>query len=173
MLRLQTKKCANCGEEFETSVSRAKYCGASCGYKAQYSKKIPEERRYGRVCPYCGDSISDSDLIYKVYCTKSCQAKSNAAIRRARRRKLPSERISRHKVFKRDNYTCHLCMKPVVDGRPVIDHIIPLAVDGSPGHVWENVATAHAKCNFSKNARVRPEDYDLYVRLSLGGSVVT
>ena len=61
-------------------------------------------------------------------------------------------------------------MEPVTE-RPVLDHLIPLAHRDSPGHVRENVACAHAYCNASKRDRVRPEDYDLYIRLSLGGYV--
>nr|WP_272924117.1 MULTISPECIES: HNH endonuclease [unclassified Streptomyces] len=61
---------------------------------------------------------------------------------------------------------CHLCVMPII-GKPTIDHIIPIATPGSPGHVWENVAAAHSTCNSSKRNRVQPEDWVLYAELRL------
>ncbi|MBF6411054.1 HNH endonuclease [Nocardia farcinica] len=89
----------------------------------------------------------------------------NQEMRRARKRGLPVEKISRAEIFERDDYTCHICCQPI-DGSPVLDHLIPLALPDSPGHVRANVAAAHAFCNSSKCARVRPEDYELYLKLS-------
>ena len=41
---------------------------------------------------------------------------------------------------------------------PTMDHIIPLAQKGGPGHVWGNVQVAHAMCNSCKSDKVRRED---------------
>jgi 5-methylcytosine-specific restriction endonuclease McrA len=46
-----------------------------------------------------------------------------------------------------------------------LDHIIPYAIPGCPGHVWANVALAHLRCNISKNDRVQPADWNLYYSL--------
>lgn len=164
--------CAFCGVRFMTHQTKRKYCSEWCGstgYNSQ-TEETAYARRLGRTCERCGTAIPKTARVDKRFCTESCQVCFNQELRRARKRGLPSEPISRAEIFARDNYTCHICMKPIKD-KPVLDHLIPLAHKNSPGHVKENVAAAHAFCNGSKNARVRPEDYDLYIRLSLGGSV--
>ncbi|MFF8784826.1 HNH endonuclease [Streptomyces sp. NPDC015125] len=88
----------------------------------------------------------------------------NQDVRRMRRRGLPMERISRAEIFKRDGMLCHLCGMPIT-GKPTIDHVIPIATPGSPGHVWENLAAAHSACNSSKRDRVREADWVLYRQL--------
>lgn len=172
--RQRSAQCAYCSKTFTTAQTGQKYCSKWCsdhGY-ANHSPKTAYERRLGRTCKRCGTAIPDTERVNRIFCTVSCQVCFNQEIRRARRRGLPVERISRAAVFERDNYTCHICLKRI-DDRPVLDHLIPLALESSPGHVYENVAAAHAYCNSAKNARVRTEDYELYVRLSLGGSVQT
>lgn len=61
-------------------------------------------------------------------------------------------------VFERDQWICHLCGNPVGreyrlpdDRAATIDHIVPLALGGK--HIWENIALAHAWCNFDKGCR--------------------
>jgi 5-methylcytosine-specific restriction endonuclease McrA len=90
----------------------------------------------------------------------------NQDVRRMRRRGLPVERISRAEIFERDEMVCHLCYLPIT-GKPTLDHIIPIATPCSPGHVWENVAAAHSKCNSGKRDRVTPEDWVLYQELRI------
>lgn len=171
-LRTRTVGCAYCGKLFTTANTLQKYCSQWCsdtGYTCR-TDKTAYERRLGRTCVRCGTRIPDSERVNKKFCTESCQVCFNQELRRARKRGLPVERVSRAEIFERDNYTCHICMEPIED-KPVLDHLIPLAIKGSPGHVRENLAAAHAYCNCSKNARVRPEDYRLYIELSLGGSI--
>lgn len=164
-------QCAFCSTEFSTARANAKYCSEWC---SDTGTRLPGsfDVRLGRCCERCGTDIPRSARVNQRFCSVSCQVCHNQEMRRARKRGLPAERISRRAVFDRDGWVCHICLEQVLTN-PVIDHLVPLAVSGSPGHVMENVATAHEKCNFSKGARVRPEDYDLYIRLSLGGSVTT
>jgi 5-methylcytosine-specific restriction endonuclease McrA len=164
--------CGYCRSEFTTARTNQKYCSEWCSDSGTNCRSAATayDRRLGRTCERCGTAIPKTDRVNKRFCSETCQVCFNQELRRARKRGLPSERINRADVFARDNYTCHICMKPIED-KPVVDHLIPLALKDSPGHVWENVAAAHAYCNGSKGARVRPEDYDLYIRLSLGGSV--
>lgn len=170
--RYREAECAYCGATFPTHRTNQRYCSQWCCDRGNSCRTDATTfmQRLGRACRRCGTAIPTTARVNKQFCCESCQVCFNQEIRRARKRGLPSEPISRAEIFARDNYTCHICMKPIED-RPVLDHLIPLALKDSPGHVWENVAAAHAHCNGSKGARVRPEDYDLYVRLSLGGSV--
>jgi 5-methylcytosine-specific restriction endonuclease McrA len=72
--------------------------------------------------------------------------------------------ITRGGVLKRDNWTCRMeiCLygdrriDPTIKfiGPGVIpedygsvDHIVPLSVPGTPGHVWPNVRASHRSCN--------------------------
>jgi 5-methylcytosine-specific restriction endonuclease McrA len=65
------------------------------------------------------------------------------------------ENINRVEVYQRDNWVCRLCGY-VIDSTlrfpdemaATLDHITPLALGGT--HTYENVAAAHARCNFLK-----------------------
>lgn len=58
-------------------------------------------------------------------------------------------------LFELHGWICHLC-RDKIDRRlrmpnwnaATIDHIVPLAQGGT--HTWDNVAPAHARCNFKK-----------------------
>lgn len=79
--------------------------------------------------------------------------------REARKVGLNTERINLEQVWARDHGNCWICTLPVdPDARfpaPLsrsLDHIIPLARGGS--HTFNNVATAHLRCNISKKDRL-------------------
>ena len=166
VLRQRTAECEYCGNSFETTNTRQKYCSEWCsdhGYNAKGAERSYEQR-FGRTCKRCGEPIPSTERINRQFCSVSFQVCFNQEMRRARKKGLPTEQISRAEIFERDNYICHICGDPVTD-RPVIDHLIPLANADCPGHVWENVACAHSRCNTVKLHRVRPEDYQRYEEL--------
>src|SRR6266436_6526689 len=73
---------------------------------------------------------------------------------------VPYEIISPGAIFHRDEYKCKLCGGDLDmsagfrDSKAAeIDHIIPLSVPGSPGHVLSNVQSTHRVCNINKGAR--------------------
>ncbi len=58
-------------------------------------------------------------------------------------------------VFQMHAWTCYICQKPINRKlrlpnfqAATIEHIKPLSKGGT--HTWDNVAPAHAKCNFDK-----------------------
>lgn len=156
--------CAACGKELPRGKrAGSKYCNIRCS-RAYYVAPHRFADRFGRTCERCGVSIPDTERLNKRFCTSNCQVMFNQEMRRVRKRGLPVERISRAAIFERDNMVCHLCGGDITD-KPVLDHIIPIARPDCPGHVWENVAAAHAFCNHSKRDRVKKSDYDLYERL--------
>ncbi len=86
-------------------------------------------------------------------------AKENAARRNAQKRNTQTEKISYHIVYKKYNYTCHICNKKINMSfkypNPLsksIDHIVPLAKGGT--HTYNNVKPAHLICNVKKNDRI-------------------
>ena len=156
--------CLACGTAMPPKKKTgSRFCGAYC--RDRY-RRAPDRfaERFGRTCERCGITIGDDARINKRFCTTSCQVSFNQEHRRARRRGLPVERISRAEIFVRDEMVCHLCGM-AIENSPTLDHVIPISHPLCPGHVWENVAAAHARCNISKRDRVRPADFDLYERL--------
>ncbi len=163
--------CQYCGNPMEDRKAGAKYCSERCSDWA-CSDNGPYSARVGRRCPHCGKEIPVEARINRRFCSESCAVKSNQALRRFRKVGLPAEVVDRIEIFERDEWTCHLCthtVNPDLPGRhpfaPSLDHIISLAHLDSPGHVWENVALAHLRCNTSKNARVTRHDWALYREL--------
>lgn len=59
-------------------------------------------------------------------------------------------------LFNLFGWTCHICMSDIDPKRrfpdmmaATVEHIIPLSMGGL--HRWDNVAPAHAQCNFQKS----------------------
>jgi hypothetical protein len=78
--------------------------------------------------------------------------------RRAKRHGLPSERFKVREIYERDEGKCYLCHEQIDLSLKYpdpmsfsIEHIIPLHLASSPGHVRTNVRAAHQKCNWHKN----------------------
>ena len=69
----------------------------------------------------------------------------------ARRRRISIVGNRRSSVIERDGLVCGICKGVVPPGDVHIDHIVPLAQDGS--NDLENLQVAHAFCNLSKGAR--------------------
>lgn len=156
----RTANCDVCGREFTTRRARQRFCTRRCS-DLSVSNLGRYQERLGRRCERCGDPLPETHRLGRRFCTESCQVRFNQEIRRARRRGLPAERISRHEVFERDGWVCALCHEDIdptlADREPFsasLDHIIPLAYDWSPGHVWGNVQATHLRCNISKRDRI-------------------
>ena len=114
-------------------------------------------------CVICGDSFLC--LYGSKTCGDRCQEEHWASVkrdakhrRRARQKQAFIAPVSRHRIYKRDQWICQLCHEPVdmtasVPSMlaPTIDHIIPLARGGA--HAPHNVQTAHFICNSRKGDR--------------------
>lgn len=77
------------------------------------------------------------------------------ALRRARKANGRTERFWRKTIYKRDNWICGICDKPVdpdldwPDPQSAsLDHIIPLSHDGE--HIRANVRLTHLHCNVTR-----------------------
>lgn len=100
-----------------------------------------------------------------VTCSDECKTAHNRDVRkigkdrrRARKRDAYRADVYRLKVFEADGYRCHLCRRKtdptavVPHPRaPTIDHVIPLARDGT--HEPSNCRTACYRCNSAKGDR--------------------
>lgn len=115
--------------------------------------------RIRKPCKTCGTTIYERG--YMAFC-KRCHADNvasnrskHAAIRRQREKQAYIERVSRRKVFERDQWTCRLCNTRLIRTVQVphpkaatIDHIVPLSKGGK--HSYKNVQAAHFECNSAK-----------------------
>lgn len=70
--------------------------------------------------------------------------------RRARKRALPVEPVSRKRIAARDSGRCHLCQRSILE-RPTFDHLIPVVRGGA--HAEWNLMLAHDRCNKSRGTK--------------------
>lgn len=163
----KARPCQACREEFTPKRDEARYCSITC---AEWARDNPgQTRTWPTACVVCDGPLPGTNIRQDT-CSTACHGRKHGRIRRERRRGLPFERISKRKLFEWDNWTCHICSQPIdreaagADGATV-DHVIPLAYPGSPGHVWTNVAAAHGRCNSRKRNFPTDADHELRKRL--------
>jgi 5-methylcytosine-specific restriction endonuclease McrA len=90
--------------------------------------------------------------------------------RRAIKKGVYSDTVSRLNVFKRDNYKCKACKSKVYIGQrdpkkmATIDHIVPLSKGGS--HTMSNLQTMCKSCNSSKNNNVDGQQLTIFCGLN-------
>lgn len=82
--------------------------------------------------------------------------------RRIRKRNNGQEPYVTLAVFERDAWVCQLCFEPTDreagwnhPEQPTVDHIVPLSLQGPD--TFENVQTAHRRCNSIKQNRILVE----------------
>lgn len=130
--------CKECGVlvEPEYGDKRSVFCSDRCGDRHQRR----EDRRQGK--------------------------RSSNHRQRARRYGVPYEPgVTLNMAMRRDGARCGICGEKIdrrlrhPDPRsPSLDHIVPLSVEGSLGHVAINVQAAHLECNVRKGAGVVDAD---------------
>jgi len=132
-------------------------------------RRIVRLARAHRQCDECDKAYQPFNANRK-YCSDTCTRRAlkrvEKALRRARKRNLPRERVSPRKVFARDGWRCRMCHHPTLrkhantDDSPELDHIVPLAHGGS--HTYGNTQLLCRKCNGAKG-------FKLLGDLDLGG----
>lgn len=150
------RRCIRCDDLFDVYTSEKKrVCSKRCnGVKEQ------------KTCLHCGTKFNW--IANERFCTKECRiiwVENNLTQLKPKgynhctpkRRAIYSkgEYIDRRLVFERDEWTCQICHGSI-DTKlrlpdlmaATLDHVIPLAKGGT--HTWDNVAAAHALCNYRK-----------------------
>lgn len=69
------------------------------------------------------------------------------------KRPRPQARLTRRRVFIRDQYTCQYCGQETSE--VTLDHVLPRYMGGE--HTWDNVVTACKTCNQRKAGRTPRE----------------
>jgi 5-methylcytosine-specific restriction endonuclease McrA len=181
--------CAQCATAYRKASATQRYCSPQCYRDATTTPRT-------LTCAHCCEQLVAKWKRLHPECAKARKMADKKARRKASRAKAREDRkhTSRAKrfgvprdssirnvdVYERDGWTCQLCHRPISKrllGRnesqaPSIDHIIPLSMPGSPGHVWNNVQAAHRVCNSTKGATPRGQgrlDLGLGVPVSPGG----
>ena len=75
--------------------------------------------------------------------------RDSSALRRAKKRNAYVAPVDRREIFIRDGGRCHICKKLVNPNKWHLDHILPLAKNGT--HEPRNVSVSHPKCNLQKH----------------------
>lgn len=161
-------ECEMCEVAFVTPDRDRTTCSTQCAKRLSWRRSNEKRRsewdQSARGCPVCFADFRPTGPLQR-YCTDACMkrarrrrerlsgTRSETHRQRALRYGRRYERVSPRAVFERDGWTCHLCRKPVPRDKkaphplsPTLDHIIPMSVPGGD-HVYENVRTAHFRCN--------------------------
>jgi 5-methylcytosine-specific restriction endonuclease McrA len=177
-----TAKCAHCGTAFQKASSTHRFCTTKCSREVGRATLT-------RTCKHCGLVFvaSHRRMVQHPECARP-RARENwkrkrkiqrAQVREDRKHTSRAKRFGAPRdfsirnvdVYARNRWTCQLCHCPISKRllgcnepqAPSVDHIIPLSMPGSPGHVWSNVQAAHRSCNTAKRNRPRGQG-----RLDLG-----
>lgn len=105
-------------------------------------------------CRRCGEHFvaPGSEGMLAQFCSRACKLRTKTERHEHRKRGGQVEPYSRHAIFVRDGWRCHLCLKAIDPKLPfpdlmsaTIDHLIPV-VDGG-ADAPDNVRAAHMICN--------------------------
>lgn len=164
------KRCRKCGEDktFDDFYSGRAQCKACVKDRVKnhpnrkaslraYHHRHKERLNAARVERQRGEDGSRQARWAQTPAGKQSRA---AAEQRRRAAKCGAEfvKYDRMDVFDRDGGVCQLCNEPVVIEAVwpdplffTVDHITPLSKGGAD--VFDNVQTAHLRCNIAKGAR--------------------
>lgn len=166
--------CDRCSVAFWSKLPAARFCGRRCGTDsgnaAASARAELAHKEEARVVACAGCGLEFCPLLGRGSSTvvrcKPCQRKHRHGLNnpgRAKKRGLPRMYFDEvAEVLERDGWCCQLCgieTPKMLRGTtnpnaPEVDHIIPLAALGSPGHVPENCQCACRACNLAKGARL-------------------
>jgi 5-methylcytosine-specific restriction endonuclease McrA len=132
--------CLRCSSDYEALDKHQRFCSDECR-----NASLRERKRKVRLT----DGFKRRKRADRI----RCKAKRRA------RQADGAQRVDPLAVFRRDDWTCHICklrapesLRGTCDPRaPELDHLISLAEGGS--HTWANVACACRKCNGLKGSR--------------------
>lgn len=176
--RKVTLACAKCGAPCEKEPTRSRrykelFCSLACR-NYYVPRRILAARKLARAargthgqlwvggdCHCCGMAFVGAGASAR-YCSSECwriqRNRRSDARGRARRAGIKHVPYSNVDIFRRDRWTCHLCLKRVRRDvhylhplSPTIDHLIPVSVGGDDAPY--NVKCAHRSCNTKRGVK--------------------
>lgn len=170
-LPTHTKTCGLCLSEYQTKNPRTRFCSPTCGSRGasgwSTSREIAKRTRprihipivtQGTTftegpCAECGErftAIGGTAL----YCSGTCGKRRRSRVRARERGEFAIDTATRHAIYERDGWECHLCRQPVPTtwepndpDSPSLDHIIPRSWTLVPDDSPTNLSLSHLKCN--------------------------
>ncbi len=144
---LPNRRGADCWEEHSSGVREGWY------------RSVPVWLRF---CHGCG-ALFAARTESQEYCSTECGPMPVDYARELRRLAVAGGPvIDRVAVFDRDGWGCYLCGKKVARSpknpldKASVDHVVPIVLGGH--HSWENVKTAHLRCNLAKSDTLFTDD---------------
>lgn len=135
------------------TVQKRKYAIANRektkAYFKKWHKANRENQRLRRREYYLANCEEIKSKSMKWYRENPKKVLDQRALRRARKLNASVAPVSRQEIFARDEGVCHICKKKVDENDWHLDHVIPLARNGT--HEPDNVAVSHPTCNLRKN----------------------
>lgn len=134
-----------------------KYCSAACLAANHPNRPRATHIAYG-TCRRCATTFVRRRGRVGDFCGEVCakRARKNAR-KHIKRSAAGGESFTLREIAERDGWRCHLCRRRVPDREyaarpldPTIDHLVPVSAGGL--HVRENVALAHNRCNYERQA---------------------
>jgi hypothetical protein len=162
-------QCSVCSRVFFRRQEQHTYCSPDCSKQAHTHRRRLKRGPKQRACIVCSSQFTRKPGQGSTgkYCSRKCSNKAAKRRRwltekiadRMRKQKLAAgDRINPYEIFARDNWTCHICSKPVdrnakcpADLAATLDHLIPLSKNGP--HIKTNVRCAHFICNCRRGNR--------------------
>jgi 5-methylcytosine-specific restriction endonuclease McrA len=158
--------CEYCGVTFVGWKRR--FCSNDCRAKAAKERSVHERRSANLArsvrCLECNRTFTTS-IRYQRFCSGRCRRRAGHRlknhIRRARIKRLNTERFFSAEIFTRDKWLCQLCGVKTLRSKsgtthsraPELDHIIPISKGGA--HTRANTQCACRSCNQAKRARLK------------------
>jgi 5-methylcytosine-specific restriction endonuclease McrA len=154
--------CQSCGEQLPSSArANRKWCSPKCApwytrrpilditHWKPSTPRPPARRWLAGYCAECSEPFVTNQPQAR-FCSDRCARRRSGRVKWQRRRNRKvgngeAEYISLRAIAERDNWTCHLCQRPVTEKTWSIDHLVPLVHGGA--HARSNVALAHRLCN--------------------------
>jgi len=169
--------CIECSAQFDAEWKGYGNPPQVCSRQCKLARKRRSNRRdrSPRRCAHCHSVFALAPgSKRRWFCSDECGRRSRKRRyrteatdknhrRRARRRNLPYEPISRVRLFERDGWSCQICGVATPQhlsgsthpDAPELDHRLPLAAGGS--HTWDNVQCACRRCNIRKGSLAPPQ----------------
>jgi len=160
----EQRSCKFCGKFYTPKQRRPSvFCSRVCKGNArnEQSKLNLLNLKNDRYCPGCGKLIRKIFRADKKWCSEECASKVRGHTMNVTRRIRTNEPIgdfSRLDIYRRDDWVCQICKKPVDKTLSFpdpycasLDHIVPLSRGGT--HESRNVQLTHLSCNTSKGNR--------------------
>jgi 5-methylcytosine-specific restriction endonuclease McrA len=158
----ESRECVDCDRIFEVPAgSKQKRCGSRCPSNTvecicENCKQVFMVERYIDSVRFCTEACRKDWFNKRFRSPREHYKKQPTAYNSKRKRvMLAGEYIDSVELFELYGWKCHLCgelidkeLRLPNDMAATIDHVVPISLGGQ--HIWDNVAPAHAFCNFRK-----------------------